>query len=89
MAFQAFGDIAAKIVERLAVRFEPGKSYWTRSIVDADYKVIVSVASRTEKTVVTTDGKRLKISVWNGVETVRPWGSYSMAPIVGADREMA
>jgi hypothetical protein len=31
----------------------------------------------------------LRVKVWNGVEQVKPWGTYSMAPIVSADREIA
>jgi len=67
-------------------KFETGKTYWTRSIVDADYRVRVTVAKRTAKTITTADGKSLRISEWDGVEQVKPWGSYSMCPIVGADR---
>jgi len=66
--------------------FEPGKTYWTPSIVDADYRVRVTVARRTAKTIVTDQGKTLRISTYCGVEQVKPWGSYSMAPIVSADR---
>jgi hypothetical protein len=67
-------------------KFETGKTYYTRSIVDADTIICVTVAKRTDKTIVTTGDERLRINVWNGVEQVKPWGSYSMAPIVGADR---
>jgi len=67
-------------------KFETGKTYWTRLIVDADYRVRVTVAKRTAKTITTADGKSLRISEWDGVEQVKPWGSYSMCPIVGADR---
>ncbi len=67
-------------------KFETGKTYYTRSIVDADTIICVTVAKRTDKTIVTTGDERLRINVRNGVEQVKPWGSYSMAPIVGADR---
>jgi hypothetical protein len=67
--------------------FEPGKTYWTRSICDSDCIVRVPVARRTAKTITTDDGKVLRISVWQNVERVKPWGSYSMAPIVSADRK--
>ena len=70
-------------------KFETGKTYYTRSIVDADTIVRVTVAKRTDKTIVTAAGDRLKINVWHGVDQVKPWGSYSMAPIVGADRLLA
>ena len=67
-------------------RFETGKTYYTRSVADYDTIVRVTVAKRTDKTIVTAAGDRLRINVWQGVEQVKPWGSFSMAPIVGADR---
>lgn len=66
--------------------FVTGKTYFTRSIVDADTIIRVTVAKRTAKTITTTEGKVLRITEHRGVETVKPWGSYSMAPIVPADR---
>lgn len=68
------------------MKFETGKTYWTRSIVDADHVVELTVAKRTAKTITTTDGKRLRISEYAGIEQVKPWGSYSMCPIIGADK---
>lgn len=70
----------------MTTQFQPGKTYWTRSVVDADHIVRVTVASRTAKTIKTDKGKTLRVATYNGVEQVKPWGSYSMAPIVGADR---
>jgi len=70
-------------------KFETGKTYYTRSVADHDTIVRVTVAKRTDKTIVTAAGDRLKIKVWDDVEQVKPWGSYSMAPIVGADRLLA
>ena len=70
-------------------KFETGKTYYTRSVADYDTIVSVTVAKRTDKTIVTAAGDRLRINVWQGVEQVKPWGSYSMAPIVGADRLLA
>jgi len=67
------------------MKFEPGKTYSTRSICDSGCIVSVRVAARTAKFLTTDKGKRLGISSYNGIEQVKPWGSYSMAPIVGAD----
>jgi hypothetical protein len=67
-------------------KFETGKTYYTRSVADYDTIVRVTVAKRTDKTIVTALGDRLRINIWNDVEQVKPWGSYSMAPIVSADR---
>lgn len=69
--------------------FQPGQTYWTRSICDHDHIITVQVLSRTAKTIKakTTRGvQTFRISSYNGVEQVKPWGTYSMAPIVGADR---
>ena len=71
------------------IKFQPGQTYYTRSVADYDTIVRVTVAKRTDKTIVTAGGDRLKINVWNDVEQVKPWGSYSMAPIVSADRLLA
>jgi hypothetical protein len=70
-------------------KFETGKTYYTRSVADYDTIVRVTVAKRTDKTIVTATGDRLRINVWNDVEQVKPWGSFSMAPIVSADRLLA
>jgi len=69
--------------------FTPGATYWTRSACDHDCIFRITVAKRTAKTITTTSGKRLGIKVWFGVETVKPLGSYSMAPNIGADRKLA
>lgn len=68
-----------------AATFQAGKTYATRSICNHDCVIRVTVASRTAKTIKTAAGKTLRISEYRGVEQVKPWGSYSMAPIVGAD----
>lgn len=64
--------------------FQPGKTYATRSICDHNCIISLTVAKRTAKTITTTDGKTLRINLWQDVEQVKPWGSYSMAPIVDA-----
>ncbi|MCA0944516.1 hypothetical protein LCM08_06305 [Salipiger pacificus] len=70
----------------MTTAFEAGKTYWTRSICDHDTIHRITVAKRTAKTIVTTEGKRLRIAVWNDVEQVKPFGSYSMCAVIGADR---
>lgn len=65
--------------------FQAGKTYTTRSICDHNCIIRVAVVSRTAKTIKTADGKTLRVSEYEGVEQVKPWGSYSMAPIVGAN----
>ena len=67
------------------ITFEPGKTYETSLVTDHDCIIKLNVASRTAKTLTTIDGETFRITRFAGVEQVRPWGKYSMAPIVGAD----
>jgi hypothetical protein len=69
--------------------FEAGKTYTTRSICDHSSIIEVKVLRRTAKTIVANLGghrgeKRLRITERNGFETVKPYGSYRMAPTVTA-----
>jgi hypothetical protein len=64
--------------------FQAGKTYTTRSACDYDCIFSVTVAKRTAKTITTSNGKTLRVALWNGVETVKPCGSYSMAPVIRA-----
>jgi hypothetical protein len=65
--------------------FQAGQTYSTRSICDHNCIIRVTVARRTAKTIVTTEGKTLRISPdYHGDESVMPWGRFSMSPIVTA-----
>ena len=68
--------------------FEVGVTYSMRSVCDYDCEWKRTVFKRTAKTVTFTDGKRCKISIHSidGNEYCRPLGSYSMAPILSAER---
>ena len=70
-------------------KFEAGKTYWTRSICDADMVISETIVSRTEKSVKTASGKTFRVKEYNGVEQIKPWGSFSMAPRIGADKVAA
>lgn len=71
-------------------RFQVGRTYSTRSICDHECIVSVTVTARTAKTVTAADpfGKvktfRPYISDHYKAECLRPWGSYSMSPIIAA-----
>ena len=69
--------------------FNVGQTYSTRSICDHDCIFNCTVLSRTAKTVTVAlhGGKTVKrgLSIWQGVEQFKPFGSYSMCPIFGAD----
>lgn len=74
-------------------KFETGKTYATRSICNHDCIIEITVLRRTAKTIIADCGwkgeKRLRIAEYNGVETVKPWGSYSMAPMIDAKDKTA
>jgi len=72
------------------MKFQPGKTYETRSIGDYDCIIRATILHRTTKTVVAhingeSEPKRFRVSEYEGNEQFRPWGNYSMAPIIGAD----
>ena len=69
-------------------KFEAGKTYATRSITDHNCVIRVTIVKRTAKTVTTDNGKRFRVSVspYDGVETIKPYGSYSMCPVISAGR---
>lgn len=66
--------------------FEAGRTYWTRSICDHECIHRITVIRRTAKTIWTECGKTLRVNSWRGVEQVKPFGSYSMCAVIGADR---
>ncbi len=74
-------------------KFEVGRSYIMRSICDSDFTLVYTVIARTAQTITITDGKKdskcriLKNeSAWCNAETALPFGRYSMAPVLSADR---
>lgn len=73
-----------EIFKQKQATFEAGKTYWTRSVCDSECVITITVAKRTAKFLTTTEGKRLGISSWDGVEHVKPWGTYSMSPTISA-----
>jgi len=70
-------------------RFEVGKTYSTRSACDHNCIYRMTVLARTAKTIrvsVLGDGsKTLRPYIYRDVEQVKPFGSYSMCAIIGAD----
>jgi len=75
-------------------KFLVGKTYQTRSICDHDCIFSITILARTDKTVTIADhnGKpvRRKLGLNDrGAECFMPFGSYSMAPCIQADRELA
>jgi hypothetical protein len=76
----------------MTTQFQVGKTYETRSIADYDTIFSFKILARTAKTaLITNRGAPVKrgIYVYEGVEQIRPYGTYSMCPIISADREKA
>jgi hypothetical protein len=74
-------------------KFQVGKTYGTRSICDHGTMFTMTVLSRTEKTVkvdVHHFGiKSLRVNdKYSGIEQVKPFGSYSMCAIIGANQAL-
>ncbi len=71
-------------------QFEVGQTYTTRSACDSDCVWAFKVLKRTAKRItVEARGEGVRtvgIRIWEGVETATPLGSYSMAPIIRANR---
>ena len=72
-------------------QFKAGETYECRSICDHNCVWSFVVVRRTAKTVwIQEDGKgevkRKGIYVYNDIEKIRPFGSYSMAAVLSADK---
>ena len=80
-------------------RFEVGKTYATSSICDSNCIIAVKVLRRTASTVtvemvrgglvgdkVRTFRVDQKKAEYFGEESIKPWGSFSMCPIINASR---
>lgn len=72
------------------VRFEIGKKYFMFSVCDQDCKWFYTVTARTASTITLQDEdgktKRCRVSDFMGEESCKPLGSYSMAPVLRANR---
>lgn len=74
-----------------AIKFAAGRTYRTRSACDHKCIFGFEIVRRSAASVwIREEGgaevKRRKITVYRGVETFAPFGSYSMSPIISADR---
>ncbi len=72
------------------MKFITGQKYFCRSVCDYNCVWTFEVVSRTSKTITIKgeDGKvsSKRIRVYQGVEQVNPLGTYSMNPILSADK---
>ena len=72
------------------IKFEVGKTYYTRSMSDYDCIFDFTITGRTDKSIKTViRGKAVtrRIKVRDGVETFAPFGVYSMSPVIYANKE--
>jgi len=73
-------------------RFEAGLTYETPSICDSECIFKIKVLRRTAKSVWIVGGsvkevERRKISIYEGTESIYPFGKYSMCAVITADRK--
>ena len=76
----------------MTVQFEVGKTYTTRSAVDYDSIYRFKVLKRTAKTLTLRENNetfRRGIYIYDGREWCKPHGTYSMCPVIVADRAEA
>lgn len=76
----------------MAAKFEQGKHYYTRSACQHDCIFAYTIERRTAKSavIVGKDGKSQRKKIYDmgdGIERIS-LGSYSMAPVLTADREL-
>lgn len=73
-------------------QFKIGETYTTRSACDHDCVFAFEIIARTAKTVTFRyhgDTKKRGVKVYDGVEYCKPFGDYSMAAVISADRGLA
>ena len=76
-------------------RFEVGQTVTARSACDSDCIFEWTVSARSARFVTFTDGTGrssrvgVKVDTFTGAEWAMPQGSFSMAPVVRADAEVA
>ena len=75
----------------MTTSFQVGQTYATRSACDYDSIFSFEIIARTAKTVtVNVHGKKVRrgISIWDGVEQFRPFGTYSMCAVISAEKTL-
>lgn len=73
----------------MTTQFQVGKTYTTRSACDYDCIFSFTVVARTDKNITIVGDLldkpvRRKVRVYGAQESVMPYGSYSMAPVISA-----
>lgn len=90
LAMALNGPMTDQLIPATTTAFLAGGSYEARSACDHDTVWIFEVVARTAQyiTIVDDEGKQrhVGVRVWDGVELASPLGTYSMAPVLRADR---
>ena len=76
----------------MTTQFQVGRTYATRSICDSECIFSFTILGRTAKSVtINVHGKTVRrgLSIYNGAEQFKPYGSYSMCAIISADKQAA
>lgn len=77
----------------MTATFQIGTTYTTRSACDYDTIYSWTVISRTAKRLTLEDrwGNQEKrgVYIWNGIEHCKPAGTFSMCPVITAERAAA
>ena len=69
-------------------QFKVGSTYQARSICQHDCIFSYKVIGRTAKMVTLDNGNNYRVKIWEDTETIKPEGTYSMAPTLRANREL-
>lgn len=73
----------------MTTAFKLFTTYQTRSVCDYDCIFSIQFIKRTAKTITNESGETFRIFLYDNKECIRPFGNYSMAPIISADKELA
>lgn len=75
----------------MSIQFQVGRTYYDRSACDCDTIFSFNILARTAKSVtIEVHGRtqRRGITVYDGVEQFKPFGTYSMCAVVCADKPL-
>lgn len=72
------------------MNFETGQTYSHGYIGDSDIEVLYTITKRTPKFITLEDSlgntKRVGTYKFEGIEKAKPEGTYSLCPVISADR---
>ena len=87
MAFVMRNETTTPEATMTSATFTVGQSYSTRSICDHECIYTITVVSRTNCFITASvhgAEKRMRVFAYEGQERVKPFGTYSMCPVISA-----